>query len=600
MHTRSPWILSALALLLFGYIWVFERDRQTPPTPAEERVFPHLDPARVSAITIVMTNEPLRLVRVRDRWQLQEPDYPAQNILVDNWLQSIAELRARDRMELEDVTRQPGGLASLGLDPPRASVTLEQGDQKYRFLVGAPTPLGPSMYLQVLGSVQVIITGSEPRERLPANPVAWRDPQFLQLAGVSFNRVQMRAAAREYEAVRDPVAQRWRLTRPRPARADHGRMEQIIQQLQAAQVQRFVVGGPVADLEPFGLQTPEAVITLSDDTRDVLTLEFGRAPAEAPELVYARRSNQPGIVAVARDVLELAAVNYTDLLDYRLIDQSLAQLERLEIRASEDFTLERATNSPWKITAPSPIPTDPGLAAALVEQLKNLRIAEVAKEVVTELDLPTYGLAQPEREIRLHFHQDSPASTGTVLRLDFGARAGELVYVRRSDENPVYTLTAADVESLPDAAFKLRDRRLWQFTTNEVVSFSATLQGNTQKLIRSARGQWTVAPGSQAIVNTFALQEALYRLGSLRARWWVDRGSDVLSRYGILPDAHRLTLEVSQDGQISTLTLDFGATSPSGGPFTATVVDGETVVFECPLDVFYPYDEVVRSMSPPR
>jgi hypothetical protein len=227
---------------------------------------------------------------------------------------------------------------------------------------------------------------------------------------------------------------------------------------------------------------------------------------------------------------------------------------------------------------------------------------EVAKEVVIDLDLPNYGLAEPQRSLTLRWAAGEGEKEAPVLKLDFGNVRDRRLFVRRSDEVPVYTLAQEDFFSLPRAAYELRDRRLWEFTTNEVVGVSLMVGGSTNRIIRSAGGQWSIAPGSQGMVNTFAMEEAMYRMGTMRARFWVDQGEDALAQpgYGIVQRDHRVAIDVRQGGEVKTLLLAFGANSPSGGPFAATRLEGVVTVFECPLDVFYPYDEAVRMMVPVR
>jgi hypothetical protein len=45
-----------------------------------------------------------------------------------------------------------------------------------------------------------------------------------------------------------------------------------------------------------------------------------------------------------------------------------------------------------------------------------------------------------------------------------------------------------------------------------------------------------------------------------------------------------------------TLTVEFGATSPSGGPFALVELEGGATVFEFPFDVYQPYEEAVRGL----
>ena len=338
-------------------------------------------------------------------------------------------------------------------------------------------------------------------------------------------------------------------------------------------------------------------------SNSVLSVEFGASPTNAPELIAALRSNLPGIVLVPRSAFELVSVPYSELLDYRLVDIPFDQVSRIEISAGERLILERPPAGGWRFTEPAGVPADSGLVATLLEKLHDLRFLEVAKEVVTELDLPTYGLAPAGRSYTLHWrvgtNRVAGNSTSAWLRVDFGTNRADRLFARRSDEIPVYEVATQAVVALPSAPFQLRERRLCNFTTNQVVSFAVSRYGATRKGLRSPGGQWGPAPGSQWIVNTFALEEALYRLGTLQARYWVARGTNILDQYGIPQLAHRLVIEIQRDGRPEILTLDFGATSPSGGPFAAMELDGQPTIFEFPIEVFYPYEETVRSMKFP-
>ena len=57
-----------------------------------------------------------------------------------------------------------------------------------------------------------------------------------------------------------------------------------------------------------------------------------------------------------------------------------------------------------------------------------------------------------------------------VTRITYGLN--NRLYARRTDENPVYTVKTEEVQLLPEAAYQLRDRRLWEFSTNQVASLN--------------------------------------------------------------------------------------------------------------------------------
>jgi hypothetical protein len=314
--------------------------------------------------------------------------------------------------------------------------------------------------------------------------------------------------------------------------------------------------------------------------------------------VYARRSLSAGIVLLPKALRETLAMPYTQLLDFQLYDVPIAELSRVEAQATEGFALTKQTNGVWRVTEPRELPADPAFVQMFLDRLRQLRIARIEKEVVTDFDLPQYGLASPSAQYRFFAAPGGTNGTNQLLvRLDLGTNRADEVFVRRSDENPVYVLKRNDLGFLPQAAFELRDRRIWSFTTNEVAAVTIETPDGTHRLARSPAGEWTFTAGSQGIVNTFALEEAVFRLGQLWARTWVAQGGEALDRYGIPQVNHKLTVEFAGAKAVKPVTVAFGATSRTGGPFAVTTLEGGPVVFEFPIEIFHVYEEVVNRLS---
>lgn len=597
---RSTLMLVLAAAALLAYILLFERHRPDTVQQRElaRRLFPELNPALVTRVSILSTNGSVQAERQGNRWRLVDPSYPARGQQIDEWLDSVSQLVRRARISAEELSGPKVNLALLGLDPPRTSVAIEQGTQKFQFRLGVRAPLGERVYLQVVGASDVDTTDGQPFQRMPQRPADWRDPALVSLSEIRFDRLHLRTPTREYEVQRDSTQGAWRLVRPRPARADTARIEQMLAELQTVQVTRFVEDFPTADLEPYGLQAPEVTLAFREGTNAALILELGRSPTNAVGQVYARRSTLPGIVLVPRQVLDLVAVPYTQLLDYQLLDFPVESVQRVEVRADEEFALRRQPAGVWRAEQAPDMPVDPALMQEFLKRLRALRMTEVAKELVTDLDLPNYGLAQPIRQYTVQWPGGAGATNPASLRLDFGTNRQELVYARRADESAVYLVRLADALELPRAKYNLRDRRIWSFTTNQVRAVSITSRGSTWRLLRSPVGEWGFAPGSHGIIpNTFALEEAVYQLGQLRARFWQDQGTNSLERYGLASPVSRLAIEFVRNDQTETVTLDTGAASPSGGPYALVTLEGVPTVFEMPADVYLPYSVVLGSMG---
>jgi hypothetical protein len=600
MNSKSTLYLTVLALGSFAYIYFFERHTLDTEQRAERamKLFPDFDVGEVASVEIIRSNTVIRVERARDQWQMTRPIpiYPAQSTAIENWLGLFHALNRRACISAEELQAQPGGVAAFGLEEPQATVTVQQGQKKLRLLLGAKTPIGEKLYVRQVGSDGVLVTESALLDRMPPSAVEWRDPVFLRLAGWKLDQLHVRAGAREFTVERDPASRLWRLTAPRSARADNALLHQLLQQLQTAHVDQFVSDAPGGDLEPYGLQAPEVVLTFGQGTNN-LTVEFGKSPTNNPAQVYARRSNYPMIVTVPGPLVEKFRAPYTDFLDKRLVEFSPAAVERIEARAAESFALQKQSGGSWRIIEPFDAPADPVLVEGFLSRLNSLQMVDLFKEVVTAVDLPNYGLAPPTHEYTLK----SPAAGATnplLARIEFGTNQAGKIFVRRSDESSVYTMRLEDCQLLAQAAFELRDRRIWNFTTNQVTGLTIEFKGKTYKLVRGGDSKWKIAEGSQGMVHPFAIEETVFRFGQLRSKAWDACGTFDSARYGFASPPHKLSIDVNAADKQRTFIVEFSdQSSPSGGPYARVDLEAGQTVFDFPFDIFNIYTEVLRSLT---
>jgi hypothetical protein len=127
--------------------------------------------------------------------------------------------------------------------------------------------------------------------------------------------------------------------------------------------------------------------------------------------------------------------------------------------------------------------------------------------------------------------------------VDFGTNGAGQIFAHRADENAVYSIREEDFLSLPDEAWPLRDRRIWNFAVSNVARVTITDGGRVHQLARRGEKDWELAAGSQGIVNPASLDQAVAKLGTLIASAWVAHGDDARARYGFKPDGHRIAVE---------------------------------------------------------
>lgn len=613
MNPKRTWQLVLLALGLLAFIVLFERPNAPPSKAANvpELVFSNWTSDQVISVEVVVpTNQYLRVEKANGAWNLVMPlNYPASTARIESLLQSVRRLNRKYFLSAQELLSQGQDLAPFGLDPAQITINIQLPSQRIELRLGIRTPVGDQLYFKVVGMEGVFATDAAFAEAIPRSANDWRDPALFSLQGLNFNRFEVRARAPlGFELERDPTNRIWRLTNPTPARADNARINFLFQQFDNWNVAQFVNDNPNADLEPFGLRTPAVELVARQGTNDLMVVQFGNSPTNDLNLVYARSLAHSNVVLVPRQWLNQLAVPSVNFRDRRLISAATNPIDRLEVRGETPFALERQTNGLWQVVEPWSFPTDPELMRLFWEGLTGLEVAEFDKDVVT--DFAAYGLDKPRRRYTLlQKGIQMPAGPTNLVwaQLDFGTnvirREGtntvERVYVRRTDEKSLNLVNLSDARQLPYDAYQLRDRRIWSFSSNEVQRLTISLGGKTWKVMRGAGRQWVFAANDKPVVSPWSaeLEECVFRLGQLRADLWVDHGEERLARYGFAQAAHRLSLDVEQEGKTQTLTVDFGGKAPSQRAYAAVVLDEQRLVFEFPLALFLLYEDVLRGLS---
>ena len=587
----------AFAATLFAFIYFVER--HTKPTSANAAPTPPLLSLRASEVTNIVlrrTNQfVLRAERANQQWNLALPIYyPAQTFAIEKMLQTLGTISAYTYLSPQDLSEQKRTLANFGLDVPAATLVLHHGGQRTEFLFGSRTPVGDQVYLQLLNAPGIYVVAAEVLDLLPASASEWRDTALLDLKDYTLDRIEVRNAARNFAIELNPTNKTLYLSKPSFARASAPKVEAMLRKVQTTQV-RFVTDDPRADLDEYGLRPPAAELVFGQGTNDLVTVQFGKSPTNDPSVVYARRMSQTNIVLVPRTVFDALQTSHAELRDRHLLFFPPDAVDAIEVAGDEPFSVRRQTNGFWAVTQPQPMPADPDVIREWLTQLAFLE-GNVEKDVVT--DYTPYGLANPTRQYVLKgasTNANGVVTNRTLARLEIGARKENQIFARGEDD-AVYSLSSGLYNRLPSAAWQLRDRRVWSFSTNQVAKVSLRHRGYTREFLRAPSGEWSLAPGTQGIINTFALEEMLFRLGELRAASWVARGDEHRSQYAFADNGYRLAIELRLGDRTRTLALEFSTRPPAPYPLALAVVDGQTWIFEFPPQLF---TEMVNHISNP-
>ena len=589
--TTRLWILVAAILLAFIFFYQ-RRGHKLPAGPIKP--LPDLKAADINSVHLHLQGEALiRADLTNQTWQLIEPIADvAYGRAIQALLGALEQLTAATYIPVQDLSNPAKAAEEFGFAPEPISLSLQQGGLKLPLLkIGRKTNPGDQVFLQVAGDPGVFVVDAAWLDLIPKTANAWRDPALVNLATLPFDRVGVTNSGASF-VLQSDAERVWRMVFPIKSRADNPRIQEGLVKLHSLRVTQFVTNRPNSDLETLGLAPPELEVGLNLGATNVALLQFGKTNDAGQ--VYARRLGRNATFTVPTEMLaewRRAALN--DFRDRRLLPLA-AGVEAFEIRAEDTFSVQHQTSNAWRVL-PQNFPADAGLVGELLSNLTNMPIVDFAKDgAITPLLLPTYGLAPPLRQV-LVFGQGFRAdgTNGLLADVSFGTNQEGKVFARRADEEPIYAVSTNDLARVPSASWQLRERRLWNFSTNDIAGVTIRHLGKTWQMTRRDAYKWSVAPGSLGEINPLALEEIVRGLAEVEAVAWVARGKQNRARFGFADDGHQISIELKTGGKAS---VEFGGEATSGLKYTAVTLDGELWIFEFPPAL---YQQVLGYLTTP-
>jgi hypothetical protein len=552
MRQKTTAIWFVLAASLFAFIWLYQRFLQ-PAATTLDRLLPGLRAADITRLQISAAGQrEISVVHSNGVWLLQKPlAYPAQSASVESLLGALEKLAPVTRLTAAELRSHKNADIEFGFDNPSYTLFLEAGDQRRQLLVGNRTAPGDQVFLRVTGLDGIFLADAGWLKLLPSTTVDWRDSALID-AAAACDWIVVTNGAKILEFRHDATNQLWRMIRPLQARADSPRLAAALQQLRDGHAAQFITEDPRMDMSSYGLQPAELCVWTGLGTNLNNGVAAGKNTPEKTSQVYARREGWNVVVTAAKDTFAPWRGAVNDYRDTHLFTAT-APVAEIEVRGGENYTLQQRGTNDWTV-AGEKYAADADNVRTFLKLLTGLQVSEFVKDVVTEADLQGFGLATPSRQIIL---REKTGDTNAVLaKLLFGAMDSNRVFVKRGDEDFVYALKQEDVARLPEHGWEFRDRRVWNFSETNIAQVTLRQNGKTRVLLRTGDNKWSLAPGSQGIINPPALEETFHRFGELTAAGWVAHNIAEPEKYGLNPANLSITIELKAGEKF---TVDFGA-----------------------------------------
>ncbi len=571
--TTGVWFVIAAALFAFILFW----EHHVHGLAANANILPELKPSAVTSIEIFPAGAlEISAARTNGNWQLTRPViYPAQTTAIGMLLDSLQKLVPATKISAAELREHRATETEFGFDNPQFSINVEEGDHSWQLKIGDKTAPGDQVFLRVVGTDGAFVTDTDWLRFIPHSANDWRDTALVD-TGNSCDHIVLTNGTKAIELQCDATNHLWHMLRPLQARADSGHITEALQKLYATHVSQFVTDDPKADLTAFGLQPADLDLWLDRGSNFVAAIHIGKTLTNDSTQVFAKREGWNAITTAAREPLSFWRSAVNDFRDSHLLELTVPVAE-IEVRGQNSFTLQRHGSNDWAV-AGEKFPADAGNVQQFIKLLAGFRVAEFVKDVVTPPDLQAYGLATPTNQIIL---RSTVGDTNAVIaQLLFGAMQTNEIFARRADEDFIYGLSLADFNRLPEYGWEFRDRHIWNFDGTNVAAITLHQNGKTRQIVHNGVNQWSLAAGSQGIINPPALEETAYRLGQLTAAGWIGRNMTNLDKLGWNTNNLQITVELKNG---ATNIMDFVRDLPQDQTALAAVtLDGERWAFVFP------------------
>ncbi|WP_372847414.1 DUF4340 domain-containing protein, partial [Pontiella sp.] len=243
------------------------------------------------------------------------------------------------------------------------------------------------------------------------------------------------------------------------------------------------------DPAEYGFDNPLVEIRATDNEGKHCWVVGRRTPLG--DMVYVKQEGIDDIYTVPHKLLSIVPSRPDLLRDRELFSGKAAGVRRIEIRGEAGFVqLVKDPQAGWRLQQPVTAPADPREVEEFIKKLYRLRIQDFVADNVSDFSI--YGLQAETRQISLGGGDGT--SRMLVIGGDVPDRPG-FVYVRRSDDTSVFTLSADVLQLLNTPAKRIRNARVLDLMLGDITSIS--VKKGTEQLalaLEPSVGWKTVSP----------------------------------------------------------------------------------------------------------
>jgi uncharacterized protein DUF4340 len=541
MNWRYTLILAIVALAGVAYFRFFEMKRpSTEEARQQAQSVVNFDRSKIDGIVIKNGDQQIELRRRENKWRLETPiKDQADGALVENLLSDLGTWQKEGNIPAKAIEADKNKLTEYGLNNPKLKLKLLGQGRPPEILFGKDAALEGRMYVRLQNSKETFLAKQSVRKDIDKKPEEFRDRKLTDLTAAQVRRITLKTPAGEMEL--EKKGDHWDIVKPLRARADDGKVGDLLSQITSARIQQFVADDR-GDLRPYGLAEPRGSITLFDQAEKKdqkveigesikafgredkgQTLQIGSVPEKEKDQIYVRFAPRGSVYTLPKKTEEILNTKPADLRDNHLVRIDTNILDRITIDTpGKGKTVLARKDGNWTIATRNNAPADSGAVQRLIDTLQNERVTGFVEDVAS--NLPKYGLDKPQIQLTFSsFASENTAETKAgeqpFAGIAFGKPEGDNVYARLTDEPFVVAVRRSLLDQISLDPLQWQELSIFKFKPEQIHRVSVTTEKELS-LQRDQNNQWHWLKGNGQI-NQANMQSLLNILSSLHAVRWI-------------------------------------------------------------------------------
>src|SRR6266436_3549741 len=541
MKWRNTLILAVIALAGVAYFRFFEMKRpSTEEASRQAQNVVNFDRNKIDGIVIQNGDQKIEIRRRDNKWRIETPfKDQADGALVESLLSDLETWQKEGTIPAKEIETDKSKLTEYGLNNPKLKLKLLGRDKPPEILFGKDAALEGRMYVRFQNSKETSLATQSVKKDIDKKPEEFRDRKLTDLTTAQVRRITLKTPAGEVEL--EKKGEHWDILKPLRARADDGKVGDLISQITAARIQQFVADDR-GDLRPYGLAEPRGSITLFDQAEKKdqkveigesikvfgredkgQTLQIGGVPEKEKDQIYVRFNPRGSVYTLPKKTEEILNTKPADLRDNHLVRIDTNILDRITIDVpGKGKTVLARKDGNWTIASRNNAPADSGAVPRMIDMLQNERVTKFVEDVAS--NLPKYGLDKPQLQLTFSsFASENTAETKAgeqpFAGIAFGRVEGDNVYARLADEPFVVTVRRSLLDQISSDPVHWQELSIFKLKPEQIHRLSITTDKEVS-LERDKTNQWHWLKG-EGEINQTNVQSLLNTLSALRAVRWL-------------------------------------------------------------------------------